>query len=291
VSIVVYIDGQFLPKEEAKVSVFDHGYLYGDGVFEGIRAYNGRVFKLDEHLKRLYDSARSIMLDIPISIQEMEAAVLETLRRNNLRDAYIRLVVSRGIGDLGLDPRKCEKATVVIITDKIKMYPQETYENGLKLVTVPTRRNIPEAINPMIKSLNYLNNILAKLEAIRSGVEEAIMMNNEGYVAECTGDNIFIISNGVLITPPASVGALKGVTRDTVLELAVKAGIPTREVVFTRHELYVADEAFLTGTAAEIIPVVEIDSRPIGSGKPGKLTTELISSYRQLVQSTGTPIY
>lgn len=290
-SILVYIDGEYFPKEDAKISVFDHGYLYGDGVFEGIRAYNGRVFKLDEHLKRLYESAHTILLDIPLSIEEMKEAVLETLRRNNLRDAYIRLVVSRGAGDLGIDPRNCAKATVVIITDKIKLYPQEMYDNGLKLVTVPTRRNLPESINPMIKSLNYLNNILAKLEAIQSGVEEAVMLNNEGYVAECTGDNIFIIKDGVLITPPVCLGALRGITRDTVLELAKEMGIPTKEAPFTRHDLYVADEAFLTGTAAELIPVVEVDRRRIGDGKPGKLTIKFIEEYRELAETTGTPIY
>jgi branched-chain amino acid aminotransferase len=290
VSTLVYIDGEFVPSNEAKVSVFDHGYLYGDGVFEGIRAYKGRVFKLDKHLKRLYESAHSIMLNIPLTIDEMEEKVLETLRRNNLQNAYIRLIVSRGKGDLGLDSRKCPKATVVIIADNIKLYPQEMYENGLKLVTVPTRRNLPESINPMIKSLNYLNNILAKMEAVQAGVEEAIMLNSEGYVVECTGDNIFIIKNGVLITPPVSMGALKGVTRDTVLEIAEKMGIPTKEVVFTRHELFVADEAFLTGTAAEVIPVVEVDRRKIGNGKPGDITNALIKEFRKLTETVGTPI-
>lgn len=289
-SVFVYIDGEYFPKEDAKISVFDHGYLYGDGVFEGIRAYNGRVFKLDEHLKRLYESAHSILLDIPLSIKEMEEALLETLRRNNLTNAYIRLVVSRGVGDLGLDPRKCAKATVVIIADNIKLYPQEMYDNGLKLVTVPTRRNLPESVNPMIKSLNYLNNILAKFEAIQAGVEEAIMLNNEGYVAECTGDNIFIIKDGILTTPPVSLGALRGVTRDTVLELAGNMGIAAQEAVFTRHDLYTADEAFLTGTAAELIPVVAVDGRKIGNGKPGETTAKLIKEFRNLAESIGTPI-
>lgn len=290
VSVFVYIDGEYFPKEDAKVSVFDHGYLYGDGVFEGIRAYNGRVFKLDEHLKRLYESAHSILLDIPLSIEEMEEALLETLRRNSLTNAYIRLIVSRGVGDLGLDPRKCAKATVVIIADNIKLYPQEMYDNGLKLVTVPTRRNLPESVNPMIKSLNYLNNILAKFEAIQAGVEEAIMLNNEGYVAECTGDNIFIMKNGVLITPPVSLGALRGVTRDTVLELAENMGIAIQEAAFTRHDLYIADEAFLTGTAAELIPVVAVDNRKIGNGKLGSITAKLIKEFRNLAETTGTPI-
>ncbi len=290
-SMFVYINGKYFPKEEAKVSVFDHGYLYGDGVFEGIRAYNSRVFKLDEHLERLYDSARSIMLEIPLCIEEMKEATLKTLRKNELRDAYIRLIVSRGEGDLGLDPRKCKNASVVIIADKITLYPKEMYDNGLKLVTVPTRRNIPEALNPMIKSMNYLNNILAKIEATRAGTEEAIMLNKDGFVAECTGDNIFLIKDGVLHTPPTHIGALKGITRDTVMDLAMDMGIETNETVFTRYHIYTADEVFLTGTAAEVIPVVEVDSRNIGHGKPGKFTAKLIDAFRELTGQEGTPIY
>lgn len=289
--MLIYLDGKFVPKEEAKISVFDHGLLYGDGVFEGIRSYRGRVFRLDEHLERIYDSARAIMLEIPLSISEIEEVLLETLRRNNLHDAYIRLVVTRGVGDLGLDPAKCPKPTVFIITDKITLYPQEHYENGLEIVTVATRRNIPDAINPRIKSLNYLNNILAKLEGKQAGALEALMLNREGYVVECTGDNIFIVKNGALITPPKSVGILEGVTRNAVMELARDMGIGVREETFTLYEVYIADECFLTGTAAEIIPVVKIDQRKIGNGKPGKMTKKLATAFKQLTETSGTPIY
>ncbi|WP_027339176.1 branched-chain-amino-acid transaminase [Halonatronum saccharophilum] len=290
-SQTIFVDGELVKKEDAKISVFDHGFLYGDGIFEGIRAYNGRVFRFEEHLTRLYESAKAIMLDIPMSREEMKESVLETIRANDLRDAYVRLVVSRGVGDLGLDPNKCKKATVIIIASDITLYPEEFYENGLEVVTVPTRRNIPEALNPRIKSLNYLNNILAKIEANRAGVLEAVMLNNEGYVAECTGDNIFIIKDGVLITPPTYIGALKGIKRGVVLEVAPKFGLEVKEEVFTRHDLYVADECFLTGTAAEVIPVVKIDGREIGDAKPGKYTKELIEEFRTLANSTGTSIY
>lgn len=289
--MLIYLDGKFVPKEEAKISVFDHGLLYGDGVFEGIRSYKGRVFKLDEHLERIYDSARAIMLEIPLSISEMAEVLLETLRRNNLHDAYIRLVVTRGVGDLGLDPAKCPKPTVFIIADKITLYPQEHYENGLEIVTVATRRNIPDAINPRIKSLNYLNNILAKIEGKQAGALEALMLNAEGYVAECTGDNIFMVKNGALITPPKYSGILEGVTRNTVIELAQDMGIYVKEEVFTLYEIYIADECFLTGTAAEIIPVVKIDQRKIGDGKPGKMTKKLAVAFKQLTETSGTPIY
>lgn len=290
-STVVYVNGEFFPKEAASVSVFDHGFLYGDGIFEGIRAYNGRVFKLDEHLDRLYESAHSLLLDIPLSKEQMREAVLETCRRNGLRDCYIRLVVSRGPGDLGLDPRKCRKATVVIIADSIQLYPQELYTKGLKVMTVPTRRNGPETVNPRIKSLNYLNNILAKIEANLCGYAEVIMLNHEGYVVECTGDNIFIVKNGALLTPPSYVGILEGITRNTVMELASARGIQVAERVFTRHDLFNADECFLTGTAAEIIPVVEADGRRIGNGLPGKVTTMLIEVFREYAMSNGVPIY
>lgn len=289
--LVIYLDGEFVSDDQAKISVFDHGYLYGDGIFEGIRAYNGRVFKLDEHLLRLYDSAKAINMTIPINIKEMEEVVLETLRRNNLRDAYIRLVVSRGKGDLGLDPRKCPKPFILCIAAGISLYPQEFYEKGLDVITVATRRNIPEAVNPKIKSLNYLNNILAKIEATRAGVLEAIMLNQEGYVAECTGDNIFIIKNGYLITPPPHVGILEGITRNCVMELARQKGIPVFEKVFARYDVYVADEVFLTGTAAEVIPVVQVDGRIIGSGAPGLITKSLIEAFHELTQVEGTPIY
>ena len=289
--MLIYIDGEFLPKAEAKVSVFDHGLLYGDGVFEGIRSYNGRVFKLDEHLERLYDSAKSIMLQIPISIETMKETVLETLRRNHLTEGYIRLIITRGVGDLGLDPNKCPKPSIIIIADKIVLYPQKFYEDGLEIVTVAIRRNYAEAINPRIKSLNYLNNILAKIEGKQAGAEEVLMLNAEGYVVECSGDNIFWIKNETLVTPPVHIGILEGVTRNSVIELARDAGMHVEERVFTRHDLYIADECFLTGTAAEVIPVVKIDQRAIGDGHPGKITQRLISAFRQYANSCGTPIY
>ncbi len=287
----VYLDGKLVEKEEAKISVFDHGLLYGDGVFEGIRAYNNRVFRLREHLDRLYNSARALMLEIPLTKKEMEQAVLDTLLANKLRDAYIRLVVTRGYGDLGLDPQKCPKATVFIITDKIKLYPEEMYTNGLELITVSTRRNIPNALNPCIKSLNYLNNILAKIEATRAGMPEAIMLNANGHVAECTGDNIFILKENTLITPPSWAGALEGITRGAVMEIARnKFKLLVKEDIFTLYHLYTADECFLTGTAAEVIPVVKVDGRFIGEGKPGKTTLKLIKEFRELTRLTGVPI-
>ncbi|MFN3550668.1 MAG: branched-chain-amino-acid transaminase [Endomicrobiia bacterium] len=288
----VYINGKFYDKEEAKISVFDHGLLYGDGVFEGIRSYNRRVFKLKEHIDRLYNSAKAIMLEIPISKQEMEKAIIETLKINNLSDAYIRVVVTRGIGDLGLDPRKCSpsSSSIIVITDKIVLYPQEFYENGLELITVSTRRNLPSAISPAIKSLNYLNNIFAKIEAIKAGCEEAIMLNKDGYVAECTGDNIFIVKNNVLITPPIYIGALPGITRDTVIDIAkTKLKLEVKEEVFTIYHVYTADECFLTGTAAEVIPVVKVDSRIINDGKPGEVTKRIIKEFRELTRTTGIP--
>jgi branched-chain amino acid aminotransferase len=289
--MLVYLNGEFVPKEEAKISVFDHGLLYGDGVFEGIRSYSGRVFKLDEHLKRLYDSAKVIMLKIPLEMDEMREVVLETLRRNNLRDAYIRLVVTRGVGDLGLDPDKCPEPTVFCIADKIVLYPEKYYKEGLRIVTVPTRRNYVEAINPRIKSLNYLNNILAKIEGKIANAPEAIMLNSEGYVVECTGDNVFIVKKGVLKTPPVYIGALEGITRNCVMDLAREMGMEVKEELFTRYELYTSDECFLTGTAAEVIPVVEVDKRPIGEGKPGPITLKLIDAFRRYAQTHGTPIY
>lgn len=284
------MNGRLVPEKDAVISVFDHGFLYGDGVFEGIRAYNGRVFKLEEHITRLYESAHSIMLPIPYTQQEMIKAVVDTVNANKLRDAYIRLVVSRGVGDLGLDPRKCKESQVVIIADKIVLYPEELYDTGLSVVTVATRRNISEALDPKIKSLNYLNNILAKIEANRAGVLEALMTTNQGYICEGTGDNIFIIRRGKLITPPPHLGILVGITRDAVIELAGQEGIPVQEAPFTRHDLYVADECFLTGTAAEVIPVIEVDMRIIGSGKPGPLTRRLIERFRNLTQAEGTPL-
>lgn len=290
-SLIIYLDGQFVPKEQAVVSVFDHGLLYGDGVFEGIRAYHGRVFRLGEHLDRLYESARSIAMEIPVSKDEMQEIVLETLRRNNLRDAYIRLVVTRGVGDLGLDPRKCPKPTIFCIAASIQLYPEELYQKGLEVITVSTRRNISTACNPRVKSLNYLNNIYAKIEANLAGVPEAIMLNAEGYVAEATGDNIFLVKKGVLITPPAYVGILEGVTRNAVMDLARQKGIPVEEKLFTLHDVYTADECFLTGTAAEVIPTVKVDGRPIGDGKPGKITWELIAAFRELTKVDGPLIF
>jgi branched-chain amino acid aminotransferase len=289
--VIIYLNGEYVPKERAVVSVFDHGLLYGDGVFEGIRAYHGRVFKLKEHLDRLYDSARTVAMEIPLTKDEMQEVVLETLRRNNLRDAYIRLVVTRGVGDLGLDPRKCPKPFVFCITASIVLYPDELYEKGLSVITVSTRRNIPTACVPRVKSLNYLNNIYAKIEANLAGVPEAIMLNNEGYVAEATGDNIFIVKKGVLITPPPYVGILEGVTRNTVLDIAREKGIPAEEKVFTLFDVYNADEVFLTGTAAEIIPVIQVDGRKIADGKPGKMTRELTLAFRELTKVDGPLIY
>lgn len=287
----VYINGKLVDRKRAGVSVFDHGLLYGDGVFEGIRAYSGRVFRLREHLDRLYRSARAILLRIPLSKAELERAVLETLRINRLRDAYIRLVVTRGEGDLGLNPRNCNSPTVIIIADRIQLYPPSLYQKGLELATVSTRRNIPEALNPNIKSLNYLNNILAKLEANRIGVPEALMLNARGGVAECTGDNIFGVRDGGLLTPPVRAGALDGITRACIMEIARKTlHIPVREEEITLYDLYTSDEVFLTGTAAEVVPVVKLDSRPIGDGKPGPVTRRLMKEFRILTRTTGVPI-
>jgi branched-chain amino acid aminotransferase len=286
----IYIDGKFYEKEDARISVFDHGVLYGDGVFEGIRAYNGKIFKLDEHLRRLYDSARAITLSIPPSLKEMEKAVIETLKANGLKDAYIRLIVTRGEGDLGLDPRKCPKPSVIVIAGKIELYPESLYAKGLDLVTVSTKRNISEALNPCIKSLNYLNNIMAKIEANRANAPEAIMLNKDGYVAECTGDNIFVLMGKTLVTPPCWAGALDGITRGTVMDLArTKLKIGVREDLFTPYNIYTADEVFLTGTAAEVIPVTKVDDRVIGNGKPGPVTKKLISEFRNLTEREGTP--
>ena len=285
----IFLNGKLVDKSEAKVSVFDHGYLYGDGVFEGIRSYNGLVFKLKEHIDRLFESAYSITLKVPVTKKQLEEAIIKTLKANKLKDAYIRVVVSRGVGDLGLDPRKCEgKETLVIIAATITLYPQELYHKGMEIITVPTIRNIPEALNPQIKSLNYLNNILAKIEAINAGYQEALMLDHLGYVAECTGDNIFIVKRGELFTPPQCMGTLRGITRDTVLAIAGKCKIPCHEHVITRHEVYISDECFLTGTAAEEIPVVKIDGRVIGTGKPGPMTKRLMQGFRQTTKTQGT---
>lgn len=287
---LIYLDGVFVPKSQAMVSVFDHGFLYGDGIFEGIRSYGGNVFCLKEHIKRLYESAKSILLDIPLSEEEMEEAVVETLRHNGFADAYIRLIVSRGVGDLGLDPRSCNKSTVIIIAEQLKLFSQELYENGLPIVTVPTRRNSPDALNPKVKSLNYLNSILVKLEAARAGVMEALMLNQDGYVCEGSGDNVFIVKNGKVTTPPCYLGALDGITRNVVIELCEQLGIPCEEKPFTRHDVWVADEVFLTGTAAEMIPVVDVDGRVIGDGKPGEITALLTREFRKLTTVRGTKV-
>jgi branched-chain amino acid aminotransferase len=286
----VYIDGKFYDPKNAKISVFDHGLLYGDGVFEGIRAYHGRVFKLKEHIERLFYSAKAILLELPLSHAQLMKAVVETCRKNKLRDGYIRLVVTRGIGTLGLNPNRCKNPAVVIIADKIQLYPQEMYERGMAIVTVPTTRNLHNAVNPAIKSLNYLNNILAKIEANIAGVEEAIMLNSEGYVAECTGDNLFIIKNGAMFTPPLSAGALYGITRGVVIDMAREAGMVVSEPNLTRYDLFNADECFLTGTGAELIPVTKIDGRVIGTGKPGPMTRSLVERYHALTRVSGEPI-
>jgi len=286
----IYIDGQFLDEANAKVSVFDHGLLYGDGIFEGIRAYNGRVFKLKEHIDRLFYSAKAILLNIPLSHAEIMRAVVDTCRQNGIRDGYIRLLVTRGVGGLGLNPNSCKKPSVIVIADKIQLYPAEMYERGLDIITVPTVRNLHSALNPAIKSLNYLNNILAKIEANNGGCEEAIMLNSEGYVSECTGDNIFIIKDGQMFTPPLSAGALYGITRGVVMDLARQSGIPVSEPNLTRYDMFNADECFLTGTGAELIPVVKIDGRVIGTGKPGQVTKDLVTKYKTLTHSSGEPI-
>ncbi len=290
VELLVWLNGELVSKSQAKVSVFDHGFLYGDGVFEGIRAYNGKVFMLDEHVDRLYESAKSIWLNIPMTKEQMKQAILQTLKANGLRDAYIRVVVSRGEGDLGLDPRKCPKPNVVIITDRIELFPDELYERGIEMVTVSVRRNSPQALNPNIKSLNYLNNILAKIEAINAGKPEGLMLTLEGYVAEGTGENIFIVKRNELFTPPAYMGILKGITRQIVMKLAQEAGYPVHESVLTLHDVYNADECFLTGTGAEIIPVVKLDGRIIGDGFPGPVTKVLIQKFREYTQQFGVPI-
>jgi len=286
----VYIDGKFYDQRDAKISVFDHGLLYGDGVFEGIRAYNGRVFRLKEHIERLFYSAKSILLTIPMSHAGITEAVLESCRKNRIRDGYIRLVVTRGIGTLGLNPNRCQNPSVIVIADKIQLYPPELYQRGMEIITVPTVRNLHSTLNPAIKSLNYLNNILAKIEANNAGCEEAVMLNAEGYVSECTGDNIFVFKDGKLMTPPLAAGALHGITRRVVIEIAGQYGVPVSEPNLTRYGLFNADECFLTGTGAEIVPVVKIDGRQIGTGRPGPMTRKLVSEYRALTKMSGEPI-
>ncbi|MBI4324694.1 MAG: branched-chain-amino-acid transaminase [Chloroflexi bacterium] len=287
----IYVDGEYYGEKNAKISVFDHGLLYGDGIFEGIRAYHGRVFKLREHIVRLFYSAKAILLKMPLTHGQVMAAVLATCRRNRIQDGYIRLLVTRGVGTLGLNPNKCRQPSVIIIADTIQLYPPALYEKGLEIITVPTTRNLHSALNPAIKSLNYLNNILAKIEANNGGCEEAIMLNAEGFVAECTGDNLFIVKSGQLSTPPLSAGALYGITRGVVIELARTAGLAVTEPNLTRYDLFNADECFLTGTGAEVIPVVKIDGRVIGSGRPGPITKSLVQEYHDLTQVSGEPIY
>jgi len=286
----IYIDGHYYDEQNAKISVFDHGLLYGDGIFEGIRAYHGRVFKLKEHIDRLFYSAKAILLSVPISHEEMVRAVVATCRENQIRDGYVRLIVTRGVGGLGLNPNRCKNPSVIIIADKIQLYPPEMYERGLDIITVPTVRNLHSALNPAIKSLNYLNNILAKIEANNGGCEEAIMLNAEGFVSECTGDNVFIVKAGQMLTPPLSAGALYGITRGVVIELAKESGIAVSEPNLTRYDLFNADECFLTGTGAELIPVVKIDGRVIGTGKPGPITKSLVEKYKALTKTSGEPI-
>jgi branched-chain amino acid aminotransferase len=283
-SLKVFIDGKLYDKEDAKISVYDHGLLYGDGVFEGIRSYGGKVFRLTEHLGRLWDSAKAICLAIPMTKEEMARAIEDTLAVNGIRDGYIRAVVTRGAGTLGLDPNRCSHPQVIIITDLISLYPAEFYEKGLQIVTASTIRSHPQSVSPRIKSMNYLNNILAKIEGLQAGCVEALMLNHKGEVAECTGDNIFLVRDSVLFTPPPSAGILDGITRQAVIELAAARGTPVHECSLVRHDVYVADECFLTGTAAEVIPVVKVDGRSIGAGAPGPITRDLIERFHKLTR-------
>lgn len=286
----IYLNGEFVDKADAKVSVFDHGLLYGDGVFEGIRLYDGCVFKLEEHLERLEFSAKAILLDLPMSLDEFANAVCETCRRNDLSNGYVRLVVTRGPGHLGLTPDGCGPPNVIIIADDIQLYPEELYENGLKIISVPTRRINAAALPPAVKSLNYLNNILAKIEAKKVGFLEALMLNDKGEIAECTGDNVFIVSKGTIFTPPLDAGSLRGITRGAVMDLAEEIGYEVREQALTRYDLWTAEECFLTGTAAEVIPCVEVDHRAIGDGNPGKVSKSLISKFREKVRIDGSKL-
>jgi len=283
-SFKIYISGKYYDKADAKISVYDHGLLYGDGVFEGMRSYGGKVFRLEQHLDRLWDSAKGIWLEIPISKADMAKVVKDTLATNGIKDGYIRLIVTRGVGALGLDPNKCSDPQVICITDHIALYPKEMYENGLTIITASTIRNHSAALSPRIKSLNYLNNIMAKIEGLQAGCVEALMLNAKGEVAECTADNIFLIRKGKLITPPIDAGILEGITRDAVIELARAARIEVQEIACTKHDVYIADECFITGSAAEIIPVIKVDSRTIGSGKPGPVTLDLTKRFHQLTR-------
>ncbi|MBV9658341.1 MAG: branched-chain-amino-acid transaminase [Verrucomicrobia bacterium] len=286
----IYIDGEYHDQTTAKVSVFDHGLLYGDGVFEGIRFYNRRVFKLEEHIDRLYDSAKAICLTIPIPREQLEADLLECIRRNELDDGYIRLVVTRGVGDLGLNPKLCKTASIIIIAAKISLYTDELYQRGLDIVTCATRRISSAALPPAVKSLNYLNNVLAKIEAMQAGAAEALMLNDQGNIAECTADNVFVVKRGQIFTPPVTAGSLRGITRGVIFDLCAEADIPISEPDLTRYDVFTADECFLTGTAAEVVPVVQCDTRVIGDGRPGPVTQRLVKMFRELVGKTGTPI-
>lgn len=286
----IWLDGKLVDENEAKISVFDHGVLYGDGIFEGIRFYKGRVFRLDEHIGRLFDSAKAILLDMPWTAEEIAKATCETVAANGLTDGYVRLVITRGAGELGLNPYLCPKPTMFIIASTIKLYPEEHYQNGLSIITCATRRPAPAALMPQVKSLNYLNNVMAKVEAIQGGALEAVMLNEQGYVAECTGDNIFIIKNGALYTPLIADGALDGITRAVIFEIAEKLDLKMVERSLTRYDIFIADECFLTGTAAEVIPVVSLDRRVIGDGKPGEITKTFLKEFHELAESTGTPI-
>lgn len=286
----IWLDGKIVDETEAKISVFDHGLLYGDGIFEGIRFYEGRVFRLTEHIERLFMSAKALLLKMPWTLEEVCEATLETIRANGLRDGYIRLVVTRGVGDLGLNPYLCPRPSMFVIASGISLYPEELYEKGLEVVTCSTRRPTPASLSPQVKSLNYLNNVMAKIEALKAGAKEGLMLNEQGYVAECTGDNVFIVKKGEVLTPPVSDGSLDGITRQVIFDLCVELGITIREASLTRYDLYTADESFLTGTAAETIPMVKLDEREIGDGTPGPVSLRLIEAFRQLVRSEGTEI-
>jgi len=286
----IWLDGQIVDEADAKISVFDHGILYGDGIFEGIRFYEGRVFRLNEHIERLFLSAKALLLKMPWSFDEVCEATLEAIRANGLRDGYIRLVVTRGVGDLGLNPYLCPKPSMFIIASGITLYPEEFYEKGLEVVTCSTRRPTPASLSPQVKSLNYLNNVMAKIEALKAGAKEGLMLNEQGYVAECTGDNVFIVKKGEVITPPVSDGSLDGITRQVIFDLCADLEIPIREASLTRYDIYTADESFLTGTAAETIPLVKLDEREVGDGKPGPVSLKLIEAFRHLVRSEGAEI-
>lgn len=287
----IFLGDELVKKEDAVVSVYDHGFLYGDGVFEGIRVYSGNVFKLDEHLQRLYESAQSIMLNIPYDKEELERIIVDTVRKNQLDTAYIRVVVSRGPGNLGLDPTFCSQPKVIVIAEALALFPKELYQRGLRLGSVSSRRNRPDVLSPQVKSLNYLNNILVKLEANQAGVDEALMLNDQGYVTEGSADNIFIVKNNTIYTPPVYLGALEGITRNAIIDLAKENGYELKENPFTRHDVYVADEVFLTGTAVEVIAVVEVDGRKINDGKPGNITNHLLSEFRRIVTIDGVACY